>query len=90
MIATVTTTTTAVITTAGGGILASHMGMMVVISLIVLLIVKELAGAYLQEAPAGTAVRVVSNMDQALQVGIIPFLFVFAVIVINRVLAVLT
>ena len=89
MIATVTTTTTAAITASAGGAISHQMGLLVVISLIVLLITKELAGAYLQEAQLGPAYQVVSGIDQSVQIGIIPFLFVFAVIVINRVMAVL-
>jgi len=100
MISTVTTitttttttaaTTTSSVTTVAGSALVSQLGLIAVISLIVLLIVKELSGAYTaQMSGNGTLLMPASRLDRVLNIGILPLLFAFGVIVLARVVQIL-
>lgn len=90
MISTVTTTTTTTTTTAvAGSTVVSDIGLLAVISLIILLVVKELAGAAVE---SGGELQVSSNvaaLDRVLNAGIIPLLFVFGFIVIDKIVHIL-
>lgn len=91
MISTVTTTTTTTTTTTAvaGSSIVSDIGLLAVISLIILLVVKELAGAAVE---SGGELQVSSNvaaLDRVLNAGIIPLLFVFGFIVIDKIVHIL-
>lgn len=89
-ISTITSTTAASVATAAGAPLVAQMGLIAVISLIVLLIVKELAGSYSIDMDVGVCVAAqLSRLDRAVNVGILPLLYVFGVIVVFKVAQVL-
>lgn len=86
MISTVTTTT---VTTVASTTLAGGLGLLATLVLIALLITKELAGAGVDAADVTGNVTLARAVDRVLNVGIVPLLLVFAVIVITKVVAVL-
>lgn len=85
-----TTTTTSSAISAAGSSLTYQLGLVAVISLIILLVVKELAGAYSVELEAGGRAGLwPARLDQALNLGILPLLYVFGVIVVVKVVQIL-
>lgn len=87
---TATSTTTSSVATVAGAPLAAQMGLIAVISLIILLIVKELVRSYSIDMDVGVcAATQLSRLDRAVNVGIIPLLYAFGVIVVFKVAQVL-
>lgn len=99
MISTVTTVTTSTTTTttaaagmaatsAGAASMVAGFGLIATITLIVLLTAKELAGASAESAPNRDGTWACA-MDGILNIGLLPLLMAFAVIVIMKIMAVL-
>ncbi len=88
-VTTTTTTTTTVTTTAGSSSLVSDIGLLAVISLIILLVIKELAGAAVDSGGELQGYSTVAAVDRVLNVGIVPLLFVFGFIVIQKIVTIL-
>jgi len=85
-----TTTATSSATSAAGASLTYQLGLVAVISLIILLVVNELAGAYSVELEAGGMAGLwPSRLEQVLNLGILPLLYVFGVIVVVKVVQIL-
>jgi archaellum biogenesis protein FlaJ (TadC family) len=88
-VTTTTTTTTTTVTTVAGSSLISDIGLLAVISLIVLLIVKELAGAAVDSGGELQGYSTLAAVDKVSNVGIVPLLFVFAFIVVQKIVTIL-
>ncbi|MCG8401331.1 MAG: hypothetical protein MJA84_07010 [Firmicutes bacterium] len=88
-VTTTTTTTAAATTTASGSALVAEIGLMAVISLIIMLIVKELAGAAVTSGGELQVGSSLAALDRVISIAIAPLLFVFAFIVVQRVLMIL-
>ena len=84
MITTVTT-----VTTIANIHMAYDFGILATLVLIGLLIAKELSGASVTAAGTSSELGFFASFDRVLNVAVIPLLIVFAVIVVDKVIAVL-